>query len=151
MGKYNLQVTPDASLRDAGGRLSPLEVDLVGVKEADINEWTGYSVDQYFSGEDARRRNAAPYTRTLLFSNDKSAAQMVPASDPIWQVWGERGVTQLFVFASSRSMQSQPGNETRRKMIPLTTDRWDTNIKQIDIIVKSSGVECPTPQKVMQQ
>lgn len=152
LGRYNLVTTADASLRDAGGRLPQVEVDLVGVREADTNDWAGYSVDRYFSGEDRMRRDAGSYTKTLIFNADAAAPQTIPANDPIWQVWQDRGVTTLFVFASSRSLRPAPGApELRRKSIPLTTDKWENATSRIDILVKASGVDCPTPMKVLKK
>jgi hypothetical protein len=152
LGRYNLVVTPDPSLRDAGGRLPQVEVDLVGVKEDDAMNWAGYSVDRYFSGEDKMRSGASGYTRTMIFNADSAGPQTVSANDPIWQVWQERGVTQLFVFASSRSLRPSPGGpELRRKSIPLTTDKWETGTSQIDVVVRASGVDSPTPMKVLKK
>jgi len=151
LGRYDLVVTPDATLRDSGtGRLPPVEVDLVGVGAADAAQWQSYGADQYFSGEDARRKGAASYAKTLTFNADNQGPQTIKATDPIWKLWQQRGVTTLFVFASSRTMKTTPGGpEIRRKEIPLTTDKWESGTRRIDIVVKSSGVDCPTPMKVM--
>jgi hypothetical protein len=147
MGVYNLNVTPDASLRDQGsGKMSQVEVALVGVKEADAGTWREYKVDQFFSGNDQFRANAATYTKTLTFSNDNAKPQTITMKDPIWKAWKDRGVTQLFIFANSKNLRSAAGGpELRRKEIPLTTDRWKT--ETIDIVVKSSGIDIPTPME----
>jgi hypothetical protein len=147
MGVYNLVVTPDASLRDQGsGKMSQVEVMLVGVKEADAPTWREYKVDSLFSGNDPFRAGARDYTKTLTFSNDQAAPQTVKMSDPIWQEWRKRGVTQLFVFANSRNIRPAAGGpELRRKELPLTTDRWKT--QTIDLVIKSSGIDVPTPME----
>jgi hypothetical protein len=147
MGVYNLNVTPDASLKDGGsGKLSQVEVALVGVKEADADDWRAYKVDSFFSGNDPFRAGAKEYTKTLTFSNDNPGMQTVRTSDPIWQVWRSRGVTRLFIFANSKNLRNTPGGpELRRKELPLTTDRWKT--QTIDIIIKSSGIDVPTPME----
>jgi hypothetical protein len=147
MGIYNLNVIPHDSLKDANsGKLSQVEVALVGVKEADAQDWRDYKVDAFFSGNDSFRAGAKEYTKTLTFSNDNPAPQTVKASDPIWQVWKARGVTKLFIFANSKNLRNTPGGpELRRKELPLTTDRWKTDT--IDIVVKSSGIDVPTPME----
>jgi hypothetical protein len=147
MGVYNLNVTPDASLRDSGsGKMSQVEVALVGVKEADAPVWREYKVDSFFSGNDPFRAGAKEYTKTLTFSNDNPGVQKVTMKDPIWKVWKDRGVTQLFIFANSKNLRNAPGGpELRRKELPLTTDRWKT--ETIDIVVKSSGIDVPTPME----
>jgi hypothetical protein len=147
MGVYNLNVTPDASLRDsASGKLSQVEVALVGVKEADAETWRQYKVDAFFSGNDPFRAGAKDYTKTLVFSNDAPAMQTVKGNDPIWQAWRSRGVTRLFIFANSKNLRNAAGGpELRRKELPLTTNYWKTNT--IDIVVKSSGIDVPTPME----
>jgi hypothetical protein len=147
MGVYNLNVTPDASLRDSGsGKMSQVEVALVGVKEADAPVWRDYKVDSFFSGNDQFRAGAKEWTKTLTFSNDNAKMQTVSMKDPIWKVWKDRGVTQLFIFANSKNLKVAPGGpELRRKELPLTTDRWKT--ETIDIVIKSSGIDVPTPME----
>jgi hypothetical protein len=147
MGVYNLNVTPDVSLRDsASGKLSQVEVALVGVKEADAETWRAYKVDSFFSGNDPFRAGAKDYTKTLVFSNDAPATQTVKANDPIWQAWRSRGVTRLFIYANAKNLRGAPGGpELRRKELPLTTNYWKTNT--IDIVIKSSGIDVPTPME----
>jgi hypothetical protein len=148
MGRYDLAVTPDSTLRD-GGRMPLVEVDLVGVAEADIGQWAGYDVSRYFSGEDPLRRSAAGYTRTLTFSNDNAGTQVISATDPIWKTWQERGVTTLFVLANARTIQFAPGADFRKKQIPLTTDKWESGTRRLDIVVTSGKVDCTTPMRVV--
>jgi len=147
MGVYNITVTPDASLSEGGtGRLAQLEVDLVGVKESDAAMWRDYKVDSYFSGNDALRSGAKEYTKTMTFSEAKKGAQTLARNDGIWKVWRDRGVTHLFILASSKNLRGTGGGpELRRKELPLTTNRWKT--EKIDIVVKNSGIDCPTPME----
>jgi hypothetical protein len=145
LGVYNLRVSPDASLQE-GGRMPRLEVDLVGLNETQLQQWRAYSVDAYFSGADPLRAGAKEHTVTLTFSADAPGQQVVARNHPIWNVWRQRGVTTLIVLASSRSIRpSAGGAEPRRLELPLTTNRW--KVDSIDITVKSSGVECPTPME----
>lgn len=149
LGRYDLVVTPDASLRDSGsGKLPLVEVDLIGVSENEIGTWTAQSVDQHFSGENARRAAAKEYTRTFTFSQDDAGAKTLASNDPIYQAWEKRGVTALFVFASARTFRVSPGGpDGRRLSIPMTTDKWE--VRKIDLVLKSGGVECATAMKVV--
>jgi len=151
LGRYDLVVTADPSLRDGGtGRLPLVEVDLIGVAESDLGNWGAQGVDQHFSGENAVRNDAKSYTHTVTFSQDDAGAKVLKAGDPIWQTWQKRGVTHLYVFGSARTFRNTPGGPDRRKMsIPLTTDKWESGTRQIDIVLKGSGVDCATAQKVM--
>ncbi len=145
MGKYDIVVTPDATLRDSSGTLSLVEVDLVGVT-AQQQEWESYPVDTYFSGSDALRRGASEYTYRMTFGPNDAGPKTLKSDDPIWEVWKGRGVTSMVIMGSSRQMRPAAGApETRRKLIPLTTDRWKT--ERIDVVVKSSGIEIPTPME----
>lgn len=142
----DLVVTPDASLRDANGRMPQVEVDLVAIQETD-DSIRAYPVDNWFSGEDKQRSAAAGYTRSLTFGPGNEGSVTISKNDPIWKKWQERGYKDLVVFATSRTMRASPsGIDSRRKVIPLTNDKWD--VGQINFEVKSSGVECSTPMKI---
>lgn len=151
LGRYDLVVTPDASMRDGGtSRLPLIEVDLIGVAKNDEGNWSAQGVDQHFSGENAVRADARTYTHTMTFSQDDSGAKTLKAGDPIWQVWQKRGVTTLYVFASARTFKTTPGGADRRRLsIPLTTDKWESGTRQIEIVLRGSGVDCATAMKVM--
>lgn len=140
MGTYNLVIRPDDSL--TAGRLAPLEVDLVGVKEADASVWREYKLDAYFSGQDTLRSGARDYMKSINFGPDSAGEQRISKTDPIWKVWRGRGVTNLVILANSRDLRPGAGGEVRRKEIPLTTDRWKTDT--IEIVVKRSGIDVPT-------
>jgi hypothetical protein len=151
LGRYDLVVTPEDSLRDASRRMPLVEVDLIGVAENDVPNWMAQGVDQHFSGENQLRRDAKDgnYLKTLVFSQDDSGAKTLKASDPIWGVWQKRGVTTLFVFASARTFKVAPGGPDRRRLsIPLTTDKWEGSTRQIDLVLRASGVDCATAMKV---
>ncbi|MCE7973164.1 MAG: hypothetical protein DYG92_02390 [Leptolyngbya sp. PLA1] len=144
--KGDLVITPDASLRDSSGKMPPVEVDVVAINETD-EMVRSYPVDNWFSGEDKQRASCAPYTKSLAFGPGAEGAVVISKSDPIWKKWEERGYKDLVVFATARSMKASPGGfDGRRKVIPLTNDKWD--VGQINFEVKSSGVECPTPMKL---
>jgi hypothetical protein len=148
MGSWDLVITPDASLND-GGRLPQVEVDLVGVKESELAQWNGYNVDTYFSGNDQFRANAQPYARTLTFSASDSAPKTVKIKDELWATWKARGVMHLVVLASSRTIKPGSGIDGRRLVIPLDSRAFKSSVQQIDVQIKSSGVQSPTPQEVI--
>jgi hypothetical protein len=144
--KGDLVVTPDASLRDSSGRMPQVEVDLVAIQQTD-DAVKQYPVDNWFSGEDKQRSASSSYTKSLTFGPGAERAVTISKSDPIWKKWQERGYSELVVFATSRTMRASPaGLDTRRRVIPLTSDKWD--VGAISFEVKSSGVECSTPMKI---
>jgi len=141
MWKGTIGTTADASLRDAGtATMAQLQVDIIGLKNDELNDWKSYPVDRYFSGGDQRRQGATGYAKAFVFS--EPGILTISSSDPIWKAWQDRGVTNLLILASHKNVKFVEGAEPRRKDIPLTTDRW--KVKQIDIVVRSGGIEVPT-------
>ncbi len=140
MWRGTLASSADASLRDAGAAtMAQLQVDLVGISPTDA-DLASYPVDTWFSGGDTKRQGAQAYTKAFVFS--EPGVVTIDNNDPIWKVWQERGVTQLLILASHKNIKYVEGAEARRKLIPLTTDRW--KVRRIDVIVKSGGIEVPT-------
>lgn len=149
LGRYDLVITPDASLRE-GQALPPLKVDVVGVKPADVAKWQAYSVDVYFSGSDDFRNGFASSGRQLSFDSGADKPQTISAKDPIWNSWDKAGVLKVFVLANARTMRPpQVGLDARKAEIPMTTDRWD--VSKIDIVIRASGVDVVTPMKPVKE
>jgi hypothetical protein len=147
MGVYNIVVTPHSSLQDSSGKLSQVEVAIVGVKPDEAKTWNEHKVEQFFSGADPVRSGAEGYTRTMIFNANNPGPQSISPKDPIWKVWRNRGVMSIVVFANSKNLRVSPGGpDLRRRELPLTTDRW--KVDQIDLLIKSSGIDCPTPMEV---
>jgi hypothetical protein len=149
LGRYDLVVTPDASLRE-GQTLPPLKVDVVGVKPTDVTKWQAYSVDVYFSGSDDFRNGFASSGKQLSFDAAADKPQTISAKDPIWETWDKAGVRKVFVLANARTMRPpQVGVDARKAEIPMTTDRWD--VSKIDIVIRASGVDVTTPMKPVKE
>lgn len=146
MGQWDLVIAPDASLND-GGRLPQVEVDVVGVKPAELDNWRSKSIDEYFSGNDQFRANSREYARTLTFSASDSAPKTISIKDPLWATWKARGTMNLVVLASARTIKPGSGIDGRRLVIPLDKRAFKGSVQQIDIQIKSSGVQSPTPQE----
>lgn len=149
LGRYDLVVTPDASLRE-GQSLPPVKVDIVGVKPADVTKWQAYSVDVYFSGSDDFRNGFASSAKQLSFDAAADKPQTISAKDPIWDVWSKAGVLKVFALANARTMRPpQVGVDARKAEIPMTTDRWD--VSKIDIVIRASGVDVTTPMRPVKE
>lgn len=149
MGVYEIAVAPGGDLSSTLGA-APLQVDLVGVSENDLAKWNGVAVDEYFAGASPLRNEAAASRRTFNFNANASGAQVLTVKDSIWNEWRNRGVTQLAILSTSRAMSPMGGMDVRKKIIPLTTDRWN-NGQRIDLVVGKSGVDCPTAMKPVKQ
>ena len=142
----DLTINPDASLRDSSGRMAQVEVDVVAINETD-DLIRAYPVDNWFSGEDKQRSAAASYSKSISFGPGSEGRVVISKNDPIWQKWEQRGYKDLVVFATARTMKGTAGGlDGRRKVIPLTNDKWEVDAINFD--VKSGGVECSTPMKI---
>lgn len=142
MWQGTLGTSADASLRDAGGAtMAQLQVDLVGISPTD-KDLASYPVDSWFAGGNAKRQAAQSYTKAFVFTNEVGVMTIEP-NDPIWKAWKDRGVTQLLILASHKNIKYVADSESCLKLIPMTTDRW--KVKRIDVVVKSGGIEVPTP------
>lgn len=140
MGKYDVAVTPDSGLKGGGTALPRVEVDLVGLNQQSVETWKAVQPDKYFSGGDALRQDSREFTKSFVFTGDAPGAQVLKRDDPIWEVWKKRQVTSMMVLADSRGLKGPAS--TRMLLLPLMEDQW--KVKQIDLVVKPSGVECTT-------
>ncbi len=140
-----LVVSTDSTLNDKDGTLAPVLVDLVGLTGNDA-ELKSYSIDAWIGGSDDKKKAAAEFTKQLRFDQGNPGPVVVNKNDPIWKVWQSRGIQELMIIASSRNMA---GGDARRKVIPMTTNRW--KVDTIDIKVTSGGVDVPTKMEPLPQ
>ncbi|QOJ18278.1 MAG: hypothetical protein HRU76_12080 [Phycisphaeraceae bacterium] len=144
MGQYTFVVSPDESLR-SGGSMVSFEVDIVGVTELDKPTWEAQNVDDYFSPRNARRANATRHT--MSFSNQQPQPQTLRYDAQVWNTWRNQGAMHVVLLASiPGSGVTSTGGDTRRLVLPLSTARWNDR-QQINIVVKSDGVQCVSAMK----
>ena len=139
-----LAVTPDETLKG-----SSIRVHLVGVPDAQLDAFTKYPVDQWFSPDDMMRREAVGRTVELRFDAQKSGPQTVDRNNPIWEKWKADGVMHVVVFANLPSSGAAPGKEPGKFVLPLDSRRWES-AKDVTIQVKPGGImatPAPGPMK----
>jgi len=146
MGIYQVNVKTDSSLKGTGASMPRVEVDIVGLNESQMKQWREYKIEDYFSGTDQLRSNSREYTKSLVFTDDKSVTKTLEKNDPLWAIWDKRGVRSMMILVNSKGLRTSGGALVERKLeLPLTTDQWKGDV--IDLVVKSSGVESQTGQK----
>jgi hypothetical protein len=136
----DLGMRPDASLQD-GGRMGKVEVDLVAVGEGEKGMWDSKSLNDYFSGDDALRRDSSEYRWSHSFSDGDEARVVLRKGDPMWKKWAASNRGNLYILANSRAlaMEASRGQEVRRRAIPLFDKHWN-KVDTIEITIRRSGI-----------
>jgi len=138
-GRYDVTIRLAESLKDpTDGSVPSLEVDLVGVSESDAPRWSGYSMTQYFGGEDALRADAL--RTTFVFTTENPDPKTLDRQDPRWDQWLERGAQELFVLVNlPGGFVDRPGDEDPRRLIlPLAKNRWQG--RELVVEIHRSGL-----------
>lgn len=121
-----------------------IQVDLVGITEAEKPKWEAYSMDDYWNNEnDPRRVNALKLTHFL----ELDKPWVVSKDDPIWQKWFARGDTELAIIANlPGNFPAGPG-DPRLNFYPLDKDSWKAKKQTLVFEVQNTIVNPVTPQK----
>lgn len=147
MGTYTYLVVLDEALRDSNNGMMPtIEVDFVVVDETEIDRWLNQDIDKYFDPENTLRADTVRHN--MLFTDERPESQQLTADSDIWQRWKGTGDLNMFIIASIPLDTNQfgVGVRPRRLILPLDKARWDDG-KTIEILVKPSGLACPTAMK----
>jgi len=120
-----------------------IQVDLIGITEAEKPYWEGYNLDKYWSDGDLRRQNAHPLTQVLKMGQP----WVVPATDPRWQEWLNRGATELLIVANLPGHFDAGPADPRRLFLPLTKGVWQAKNDTLEIEVQDTLIVVNTPQK----
>lgn len=141
---YPVDVTIDSRIQDQS-----VQVDIVGVSEADYQAWHNYSMTQYWRFDDAWRRDAEKYV--MRFGQDTPAKQTLPVDDPMWDTWLKRGATRLLILGDlPEVLEDRPGAaDPRRLVLPLNSGAWAKprpgDKTPIEIRIESGVLRCLTP------
>lgn len=144
---FTYSVVMDDNLRLPNGQFPTIEVDLVGVNEAEKDVFEGLSVNEYFAPNNRQRANAKKQTVTL--STSSTGPFELEKNAPFWDDWiGRRGrdsgsgATNVFIFANmARPSGSSGGPDTRKESLPLNGCRWDNKNQPIEIRVTETGLK----------
>ena len=142
-GRYDVTVRLAESLKDpTDGSVPSLEVDLVGVNEANKTTWIGKSMTRYFGGEDQLRADATK--TTFVFDTGDSEPKTLERQDPKWDSWLDQGARELFVLVNLPGVREDlPGDgDPRRMILPLARNRWEGRVLEIEI--QRSGLRLET-------
>jgi hypothetical protein len=136
IGKYNIDVNLDPSLKDAS-----VTVDIVGVTPLTLPRWENYSMKSYWEPQDEMRQGADKITFTL--GNGNVMNHSIPMTDPKWSAWLSGGVTHIMVLADLPGViDDKVGSlDARRQELSLDKCSWGDGTTNLIIDVKRSGLE----------
>jgi len=121
-----------------------IEVDLIGVTEADKPFWAGYDLDKYWTPGDLRRRQADKLSKTLPLNQPWS----VERNDPKWNDWLNRGATDLLIIANLPGRFDPGPADPRRIFVPLDKKSWEAKDQALEIQVQDTLIRVLTRQKL---
>lgn len=146
MARLNVIVQIDEKHIETIGTVPTVEVNLVGVNEAEYPQWAGYSIDQYWKADDNLRKGADRFI--LEFGQTESTRKTLSEDGKAWDTWEEKTSQYLFVIADIPGMHDPPegkGKDGRVLELPLAPERWSTDT--ITITVKPGGITVtPSPE-----
>jgi hypothetical protein len=142
IGKYNIEVTLDDSLKNAS-----VFVDLVGVNPSTLSRMEGTSMTKYWQDGSDARRDADKFT--INFVSGKSAKGALPITDSKWASWKAKGVTHVFVLADLPGRHDdKPGTQdSRRQILALDQCNWDDKTTTLSALIQRSGIVVSTPPR----
>jgi len=118
-----------------------IEVDLVGVTQREKPRLEAYSLDKYWSPGDLERKNADKLT-----SKPQTPSWLVSSTDPKWNKWLGRSVTDLCVIANLPGT-FEGAADARREFLPLDKNHWLAKGQTLEIQVKENRILVLTPEK----
>lgn len=122
MKAFDVHVTPHLAPVGDATSAAPVEVNVVGVNDADYEKWIGYPLSRYWSPRDPLRTGAKAYV--MSFSHDNQETAVLQKDNPIWDTWNQQGATHLFVIAFLPMVKDQGGQDLRRAELPLDRCLW---------------------------
>ena len=145
MQKLSLGVQRHEKLQDRG-----VEVHLVGVNDAVLDDWTENKPPEYWQPGNDLRVNADDlgliYTITEFTPNGQLGPFWVPANDPIWTTWKEWGVLNLFIYAQGVAVEGPTAKSQVLKQLRIDCDSYRRGERVTIYIMPSQITVNPPPR-----
>lgn len=103
-----------------------IEVDLVGLDDAERKAWDEMSLSSYWMPGSQRRAAVADRAIRIRFGSERTDPVRIPVDSGIWSAWKKSGATWLYVVANlPGGLEDKRGaDDPRRLAVSLTTDEW---------------------------
>ena len=122
MKAFDVHVTPQFAATGDATAAPPVEVNLVGVSDADYEKWLSYPLNRYWSPRDPLRTSTKPFV--MNFTHDDHQTAILKKDDPIWDQWKQQGAMHLFVIAFIPTVKEQGPDDPRRLEVTLDRCYW---------------------------
>lgn len=136
---YNIVIIPKTT--------ASVEVDLVGAKPSELDDWKNYGVGKYFQLGDSMRKSADKFSVTV--AGGQASPSELSRTNAHWQTWFGGGVTHLVILANLPGDFSNAGlADPRRKEIDLTRRFVNKKKKHtVEVEIQDARIVIKTPQK----
>lgn len=136
---YTISIVPHTT--------ASVEVDLVGVAPAELEDWQSYKVTDYFQSDNPMRRQAVRVP--VLVAGGKANPPEFSRTNAQWTAWLNSGVTHLVILANlPGNFSGSTDSSARRKVIDLSKKFVFKNKKKtIEIEIQDARIKILTPQK----
>jgi hypothetical protein len=138
--KYNIKVLPGDSLKD-----SSLTVDIIGVRQSELQLLQNYSLKKYWKPDDPVRKDLSKVSVPFLPGNQTPF--VLGKTNVIWQKWVASGVQYVVVIADLPGIYEEGkagSQDPRRQLIPICKCYWPSSAKELDVEVRAGGVRVVT-------
>lgn len=126
-------------------RYASIQVDIIGVSQAEYAIWANKPVSEYFDPSDRTRTRAIK--KTMTFYADDNAPKLLSDDDMLWDQWAPRDIAYLVILADIPGKHiDQHGNlDQRRLFLPLDANNWPNSTGDEIILTLSSDGILTTP------
>jgi hypothetical protein len=126
-------------IQNAYGYCPSIEVDVVGLTEAEEKRFLAYDVDRYFAPPAQFRRSLGAVT--LKFAENDMTARTIPDDAACWELWEQKGAKYIGVISNLPFISdSGEGITDPRKLIINMNDGFLVDSSEHYIEIGGSGI-----------
>jgi hypothetical protein len=143
MGRYDITVDLDRSLRSEDGEMASVEVHFIALPADRGRAFQAASMSDYWDPG----RPPGRFPKRVLKLGEAEGTATLSRKDPVWRSWDRSGAEYLFILADLPGLhEDQPDvQDPRRLVLPLARNRWRS--RKIDILIRWQGIEKLTPHR----
>ncbi len=127
-------------IQDFYGYCPTLEVDIVGLTDAEQKRLLTYDIDKYFQPPEQFRKSLGAVT--AKFSEESMTAKILDSGDPVWEKWKDKGVSHLGFIVNLPTVSDikESATDPRKLIIDINKSGGFMRPSSHNIIVSGSGI-----------
>ena len=126
-------------IQSSYGYCPTIEVDVVGLTEAEEKRMIAYDVDRYFNPGSTFRQNVGAVT--LKFSEDNMTPKLIPDNAECWDHWKDKGAKYIAVLSNlPLIVDGKDSAVDPRKLIINMNDGFLVDSSEHNVEVGGSGI-----------